>query len=133
MEKVILNNVYYQQNSEVKEYIDIFFDTDRGVLKYNLTSLDIVDTNNFLSMMRVDDIDKMKSKYGLLFIDEVRKTYDNDMYFLISGKWILAIEYILNSTLNHSSQEIRFIDDIDTVNKEQVVFFKELDLVSLPD
>ena len=83
-------------------------------------------------MHRLNQIDSLKEKYGNLKIEEVRKTYDNNMYLLISGKFILAIEYVLNSNFEHSVQEFRIIEDIEGLNKTELDDFKELEIVELP-
>jgi len=133
MKKIELVDIYYRQNADVKEYLDIYFNTTVGVLKNNITSLDIVLIDTFYSSNRLVEMDTMKEKYGNLFIEEARKTYDNDMYLLISNKWILAIEYVLNSTSEHSFQEFRFIEDINASNKDQLIFFESLEKVKLPN
>lgn len=132
MNKLELINIFYRQNKDIPEYMDIFFETNFGVLKYNITSLDLREFNEFGEMNRGDEIDNLRNKYGKLYIDEVRITYDNNMYLLISGKFILAIEYILNSNFTHSVQEFRVIEDIYGVNKTEFDDFKELDIVELP-
>lgn len=110
----------------------MYLETNIGVLKVYTTCLDFVNDNALQSMNRLDEIDKLKEKYGNLNIEEVRRTYDNNMYFLISGKFILAIEYALNSNFEHSVQEFRIIEDIDGLNKIELDDFKELDIVELP-
>lgn len=132
MIRIFLNEIYYRPNKDVAEYLNIFFETNIGILKNNVTSIDIVNTDSLQFTRRLDELDKFKEKYGTLYIDEVRITYDNNMYLLISGKFILAIEYVLNSNFRHSVQEVRIIENIDTSNKIEFDDFKELDTVRLP-
>ena len=132
MSRIYLNSIYYLQNKEVKEYKDIFLETDRGILKVYITYLDFVNINNLQSMSRLNEIDALKEKYGKLYIEEVRRTYDNDMYLLISGKFILVIEYVLNSNFEHSIQEFRVIEDIHSSKKTELEDFKQLEIVELP-
>jgi hypothetical protein len=132
MSNIYLNNIYYQQNKEVKEYKDIFLEIDTGVLKVYITSLNFVSIDNLQSMNRLNEMDALKEKYGKLYIEEVRRTYDNDMYLLISGKFILVIEYVLNSNFEHSVQEFRIIEDIHGSNKKDLDDFKKFDIVKLP-
>lgn len=112
--------------------MDIFLETDIGVLKVYVGSFGFVNPDNLQSTKRLNELDKFKEKYGKLCIDEARVTYDSNLYLLISGKFILAIKYILNSTFEHSVQEIRIIDDIYDLNKIEFDEFKELDDVKLP-
>lgn len=42
------------------------------------------------------------------------------------------IEYILNSVSEHSFQEFRLIDNVNSDNKSELDFFMELDSVKLP-
>ena len=132
MSRIYLNSIYYLQNKEVKEYKDIFLETDRGILKVYITYLDFVNINNLQSMSRLNEIDALKEKHGKLYIEEVRRTYDNDMYLLISGKFILVIEYVLNSNFEHSIQEFRVIEDIHSSKKTELEDFKQLEIVELP-
>jgi len=83
-------------------------------------------------MSRLNEIDTFRQKYGRLCIEEVRRTYDNDMYLLISGKFILVIGYILNSNFEHSIQEFRFIENIQSSNKSELDYFNKLDIVEVP-
>jgi len=127
-----LNNIYYTSNSDVIEYKDIFLDTNLGVLLLSVTSLDVTTANDLQAKNRLDEVDRMKEKYDKLYIQEVRRTYDNDMYFLIAGKFILVIEYLLNSNFNYSTQEFRIIENIHTANKAEFDSFKEMDIIELP-
>ena len=127
-----LNNIYYRRNEEIEEYKDIFLETNMGILRVYITSLDFVNVDNLHSMDRLSEIDALKKKYGKLYIEEVRRTYDNNMYLLISGRFIFAIEYILNSSFKYSVQEFRIIEDIFGLNKTELDDFKELDIVELP-
>jgi hypothetical protein len=127
-----LKNLYYHSNREIKEYKDIFLETDIGIIGVNVTCLDFVVVDNLNSMYRLNEIDALREKYGQLYIEEVRKTYDNDIYMLMSGMFILAIEYALNSDFEHSIQQFRTIEDIRYLNKQEFNDFKELDLLNLP-
>ncbi len=132
MERVQLIDVYFCQNALIKEYLDIYFETTAGVLKHNITCLNISQVENFNSYQRLVFIDEMKEKYGHLIIDDVRKTYDNDMYLLISSKWILAIEYVLNSESEQSIQEFRYIEDLQGKNSYELEAFESLERIILP-
>ncbi len=132
MSRIFLQDVYYCQHKEIKEYMDIFLETDIGILQTYGFSFGFVNPDNLQSTKRLNELDKFKEKYGILCIDEARVTYDSNLYLLISGKFILAIEYILNSTFEQSLQEIRLIDDINDTNKIEFDEFKELDAVILP-
>ena len=132
MTRIFLQDVYYCQHKEIKEYMDIFLETDIGILQTYGFSFGLVSPDNLQSTNRLSELDKLKEKYGKLCIDEARVTYDSNLYLLISGKFILAIEYILNSTFEHGVQEIRIIDDINDSNKIEFDEFKELDVVKLP-
>lgn len=133
MSRILLKNVYYVQNKDTEEYMDIYFETNLGTLKNNLTSLDFTEHEGLKEMNRLEELDKFRKKYGTLYIDEVRVTYDSNMYILISKKIILVIEYILNSNFKQSVQEFRVIDNIDSLNKTEFIEFKELDIVKLPE
>lgn len=132
MEKLKLDNIYFCQNRDVQEYIDVYFETNRGVFQLYGISIGKVSMDELSFKNRLTKLDEIKEKYGKLYIDEVRRTYDNNIYILVSGKWILAIEYILNSISEHSFQEFRFIEDIHSDNKNELDFFIELDIVELP-
>lgn len=132
MSNLELINIFYRQNKEVAEYKDIFFETNLGILKHNVTSIDFTNCNSLEEMNRVEEIDKLREIYGRLYINEVRKTYDNNLYMLISGKFILGIEYVLNSSFINSVQEFRIIENIHGSNTTELDDFKELDIVELP-
>lgn len=129
---IILNNVYYKQNNEILEYKDIYLDTSVGVLKVFAACLDFENDAEIESMYKLKEMDSLRDKYGNLTIDEVRRTYDSNMYLLISGKFLFAIEYVLNSNFKHSVQEFRIIEEIHELNKTEFEDFKELDIVELP-
>jgi hypothetical protein len=133
MNRILLKNIYYCQNKDVTEYMDIFFETNLGILKNKITSIGFIDPFNLRTINRLEELDLFREKYGNLYIDEVRITYDNNMYILISEKFILAIEYVLNTYSKHSVQEFRIIDNIDSSNKIELDEFKELDIVKLPN
>ena len=133
MSRIFLKDVYYHQNKEIKEYIDIFLETDIGILQAYGVGFDFVNKDILQATTRLYELDKLREKYGRFYIDEVRGTYDSNLYILISGKFILAIEYILNSNFEYSLQEIRIIEDIYSLNKTEFDDFKELDIVKLPE
>jgi hypothetical protein len=129
---ITLKDIYYRQNEEIFEYMDIYLETNIGVLTLSVSSLGFANDVNLQLMNRVSEIDGLKAKYGDLNIMEVRRTYDNDIFFLISGRFILAVEYILNSNFKHSVQEFRIIEDLGELHKVDFEDFKKLDKVELP-
>lgn len=129
---ITLNNIYFKQNKEILEYKDIYLETSVGILKVYISCLDFVNDADIELMDKIKEIDNLRDVYGRLSIEEVRRTYDSNMYLLISGKFLLAIEYVLNSNFIHSVQEIRIIEDIHGLNKAEFENFQELDLVELP-
>ncbi len=131
-DRLELHNIYYKQSESVPEYMDILFSTSIGMLKYNITSLDKVNNADLRTFENVKQIGELINKDGSLFIDEVRTTYDNNMYILLSGKVIIAIEYIMNSDVGGSIQEMRLIDALEGANKAELDLFYELDLIALP-
>ncbi len=133
MSRLLLKEVYYRQNKDIREYLDIYFETNLGILKNNLQSLDLIKFNELGELTRVEELDRIREKYGDLYIDEVRITYDSNMYILVSGKFIFAIEFIPNSNFNHSVQELRIIENIYSENKIEYDDFKELEILKLPD
>ena len=132
IEQLGVNKYFLSANEDVTEFKDIYFETSIGVLKHNVTRIDFDDCNSLGKMCRVEEIDRLRKKYGKLYINEARKTYDNNMYLLISEKFILAIEYILNSSFTNSIQELRVIEDIQGNNMTEFDDFKELDVIELP-
>ncbi|HTE32691.1 MAG TPA: hypothetical protein VK666_20060 [Chryseolinea sp.] len=132
MKSLELINIFYRQNKDVAEYRDIFFETNMGMIEVYGVGFEFVDSSRMQSTDRLHELDEFKKKYGNLYIVEARGTYDNNLYLLISGKFILAIEYILNSTFEHSVQEFRVIENIHGSNKAEFDEFKELDFVKLP-
>jgi hypothetical protein len=129
---ITLKDIYHRQNEEIFEYMDIFLETNIGVLTLSVSSLGFANDVNLQLMHRVNEIDGLKVKYGDLNIVEVRRTYDNDIFFLISGRFILAVEYILNSNFKHSVQELRIIEDLGELHRRDFEDFKNLDKVELP-
>jgi hypothetical protein len=129
---ITIKDIHYRQNEEVFEYKDIYIETNIGVLRLYVSSLGFANDVNLQLMHRLNEINGLKTKYGDLNIMEVRRTYDNDIFFLISGRFILAVEYILNSNFNHSVQEFRIIEDLGELHKADFEDFKELDKVELP-
>lgn len=73
-----LNNIFFRQNEEAKEYRDIFLETNKGVLKVYITSLDFVDVDDLGLIDRLKEIDVLKEKSGKLNIEEIRRTYDGN-------------------------------------------------------
>jgi len=132
MDNLELINIFYRQNKDVAEYRDIFFETDLGMIGVYGIGFKFVDSSSIQSTDRLHELDEFRKKYGTLYIVEARGTYDNNLYLLISGKFILAIEYIPNSTFEHSVQEFRVIEDIYDSNKAELDDFEELDIVKLP-
>jgi hypothetical protein len=132
MNRIYLNDIYYRKNKEIEEYKDIFLETDIGVLGVYSTSLNFEIIEQLQLLNRLKELDIFKAKYGRLYIEEVRRTYDNDIYLLISGKFILVIEYTLNSNFKYSIQEFRIINDIDNLNKIELDDFRELEIIDLP-
>ena len=132
MNNIELINVYYQENKSVTGYMDIFLETNIGFLKHNVTSLNITEPPETKYLFKVNNIPELKNKYGKLYIIECRLTYDNNMYLLLSGIIILAIEYILNPNLRGTIQEIRFIEFLDGINICELNDFKDLDIIPLP-
>ena len=114
------------------EYKDIYLDTNIGMLKIYNACLDFANEAEIESMYKLNEIDSLRDVYGNLTIDEVRRTYDSNIYLLITGKFLLAIEYVLNSNFKHSIQEFRIIEDIHGPNKTEFEDFKELDIMELP-
>src|SRR5690348_6722241 len=112
MDNLELINIFYRQNKDVPEYMDIFFETNMGNLECNVASIRFLEPSIPEDVNRVVEIDDLKSKYGKLDITEARNTYDNNKYILISDKFILGIEYTLNSNYSNSIQEFRIIEDI---------------------
>ena len=131
MNRILLKDIYCCQNKDITEYMDIFFETNLGIFKNEITSNAFTDSFDLRAVKRLGKLDLFREKYGNLYIDEVRVTYDNDMYILISGKFILAIEYVINSYFVHSVQQFRIIDDIHDLNKVEFNDFKELDIIDL--
>jgi hypothetical protein len=130
MNKLQLKNIYYRKNQEIEEYRDIFIETNKGVLEAGAL-LDLVEEEGLLSMTRLEKLDILKKTYGELYINEARRTYDNDLYFLISDSFLLVIEYVLTSTSKLSIQEFRLIEDIHSTNQNELLGFKEMDLIDL--
>ena len=126
-----LNSIYYCQNYDINEYMDILLETDQEWLKLNITSFDKVLPEKMKSMEKLDEFELMKEKYGALYINDIRRTYDNDIYILLSEKLFLIIEYALSSNSNLSVQQFRFVEDIQNVNKKVLDFFKELHPVKI--
>ncbi len=131
MNNILLENIFYCQNKDVAQYMDIYFETNLGMFQNNLTSIDILKNINLGEINRLVELDKFKEKYGKIHINEIRITYDNDMYLLISEKFILAIEYIPNTYFEHSVQQFRVIEDIWSSNKAEFDNFKELDIIKI--
>ncbi|MFT3948099.1 MAG: hypothetical protein QM763_14100 [Agriterribacter sp.] len=131
MRQIILINIFYNQNKNIPEYMDVFLETDIGVLKLYGTNFLLTDYNSVQSVNRAD-IDTLKEKYGPLIISECRHTYDSNVYLLISNSFILAIEYNLNSGFRHSVQEFRIIEDLYNKNKDELEEFRTLNIVSIP-
>jgi hypothetical protein len=127
-----LINIYYRQTKDIPEYLDIFFETNIGMLKLNIRTIHLIEYSDLEGMTRAEEIETFRGIYGPLYINEARVSYDNNIYILISGKLILAIEYSLNSNFKYSVQEFRVIENIHTSNKHEFDDFKELEIVQLP-
>lgn len=129
-EKLHLVDIYYQESKVIKDYNDIFIETNKGVLKVYAACV-VRDKNDVdLKLMnRLRELDVLRKKYGELYIEEVRKTYDNDMYILVSKKFILVIEYIPSTESYYSNQVFRIIEGILDENKSEYEDFMNLDLV----
>ena len=127
-----LDDIYYRQNAEITGYKDIFLKTNLGVMQVYTTCIDFNDEMDLQSLNRLNEIDNLKKIYGRLDIQEVRRTYDNNIYILILGRFIIGIEYILNSNFENSVQDFRIIEDINASNREELDTFNRLDIIELP-
>ena len=131
MNRIYLKDVYYRQNKKIKEYKDIFLETDIGILKIFPAALNLEVINELHTLDRLYELDSFKTKYSELWIEEVRRTYDSDIYLLVSDKFLVVIEYTLNSNFEDSTQEFRIIDNIKSSNKSELDTFNELEIIQL--
>jgi hypothetical protein len=132
LNNILLNHILYQKNKEKGEIQDIFLDTSIGVFKIYPACFDLVLIDNINLMNKIIEIEDLKQKYANLYISEVRRSYDNNLYLLISDKLIIAIEYVFNSYSKNSIQEFRIIDNIYDSNLADFEEFKEQDVVEFP-
>ena len=131
MNRIYLKDVYYRPNKKIKEYKDIFLETDIGILKIFPAALNLEVINELHTLDRLYELDSFKTKYSELWIEEVRRTYDSDIYLLVSDKFLVVIEYTLNSNFEDSTQEFRIIDNIKSSNKSELDTFNELEIIQL--
>ena len=81
MSNLVLESIYSKYNTEVSSYLDVLFETNKGMFKigYGLFEKYL---EKDLSIYDKDELAKFKSEYGVLIIDDARVDYDNSMFLL---------------------------------------------------
>lgn len=110
----------------------VVFETNKGFYRAGYGHFDKLDGINLLDFTNRDLLEGLKSKYGILEIVDLRVTYDNDMYFFISNKFLLVLGYTLSSETEHSINEFWLEEDIHGSNNNALNDFYELRKVTLP-
>src|SRR5688572_30488813 len=101
----LIESIYTKQNEQIPEYLVVVFETNQGLYRVGYGQFEKASDVNLDDFKQRDFLDELKSKYGSLEISELRVTYDNDMYFLISDKFLLVLGYTLSSETEHSINE----------------------------
>jgi hypothetical protein len=125
--ELLLKNIYTKPNGQVPSYLDVIFDTSNGLFRVGFgelrhqQSIDLSDySENPLPTCLKNDRD-------VITIDDIRVTYDNDMYFLLSGRCILVMGYVPNTYSEVSQQTFWIIDEIYGTNRSDLDEFMELE------
>ena len=132
MDSFILESIYTKQDEQVPEYLVVVFETSKGFYHVGYGSIRKAVDLNLSDFTYHDQLEALKNKYETLEITDVRVTYDNDMYFLISGKFLLVLGFSLDTYTKHSINEFWLEEDIYGSNSEALVYFYELEQVTLP-
>lgn len=133
MEDIILEDIYTRPDKLVPEYLEVVFSTNNGFYEVEGTSITKLSFPDLKNFTRLDFLDNLKAKYGILRIADSRITYDNDKYFLIGNNtFLLVLGYELNSYLEHSIQCFWIIEDILDLNKKEYDNFIQLDKLEFP-
>ena len=130
MANLTIESIYTKQDEQTPEYLVVVFETNQGLFKVGYGQFEKLSDINLENFQR-DFLDELKSKYGILEILDLRVTYDNEMYFLISNKFLLVLGYTLSSETEYSTNEIWIEEDIHGANQEELKEFYELNKVNL--
>jgi len=103
-----------------------------GFLKVNVCTFDPIILTETKALFKLEINGHLKNVYRKLLITGMRKTYDNNIYILISNVFILAIEYCLNSEFENSTQEIRVIENLAINTEFSLTDFESLEIISFP-
>ena len=131
MANLTIKSIYTKQDEQIPEYLVVVFETNHGLYQVGYGHFDLVTGLNLLDFAKQDFLEELKSKYGVLEIIDLRVTYDNDMYFLVSNKFLLVLEFTLSSMTEHSINEFRIEEDIHGSNSSSLSDFYKLDKVAL--
>lgn len=127
-----INTIYTKRDEDIPEYLDVIFETNQGFFEVGYGHIKKVIDPTLDSFVKQDCIEELKTKYGQLEILDMRTTYDNDMYFLISNKFLLVLGFALSSSTENSINEFWIREDIYGSNKNELNDFYELDKIVLP-
>jgi len=132
MASLTIESIYTKQNNDIPEYLDVVFETNQGFNRVGHGHFDKIYDINLSDFTHCDFLDNLKSKYGILEITDLRVTYDNEMYFLVSNKFLLILGYRLSSETKYSINEFWFEEDIYGSNNCSLTDFYELEKLTLP-
>lgn len=76
-----LLNLYYRQNRDVPEYMDILLATNKGIFRPHGQSVRTVDQVDSRAFSEWNQIEKQRRNIGPLFIEEVRATEDSNIIY----------------------------------------------------
>jgi len=128
---ITIEAIYTKQDEQIPEYLVIVFETNQGLYQVGYGHFYKATDINLNDFVKSDFLNALKSKYGNLEIVDLRVTYDNDMHFLISNKFLLILGFTPSSTTKHSINEFSVEEDIYGSNKGALSDFLELNKVAL--
>ncbi|HEV8271011.1 MAG TPA: hypothetical protein VGQ04_06860 [Chitinophagaceae bacterium] len=131
MTNLTIEAIYTKQDEQVPEYLIVVFNTNQGLYQVGYGHFYKAKDINLGDFVKSKFLDNLQSKYGILEIVDLRVTYDNDMYFLISNKFLLVLGFTLSSTTEHNINEFWVEEDIYDSNRNALDNFFELDKVAL--
>ncbi len=129
---LIIESIYTRQDKEIPEYLVVIFETNKGFFQVGYGHFNKVSHFSLHGYQKQEFVEVLKGKYGKLEIVDLRVTYDNDMYFLVSNSFLLVLGFVLNSTTEHSINEFWTTEEIYGRNRNVLIEFYELGKVMLP-
>jgi hypothetical protein len=132
MPMLIIESVYTKADENIPGYLEVLFEMNLGFYKAGVCTFQKINEYDLTMYDKSEFITDLKAKYGQLAISEMRITYDNDKYFLISSSFLLVLGYRLDSA-GKDSNEFWIIEDLHGSNKHDLEEFYAMDTFKISE